>query len=713
MKVKSSKSILMKLICWAALVLLTSMTAFSQATNVSITAASNSGGSNTTYTYTLNSGPALEVGRTILISGMADAVNNGSFAITALGSGNFTVVNASGVTRTGQTGTGIEFRITSGALLTIDGTAGNAVNIKLYDSQIHSTNVQVVPTDNGSNCLAGDQIPTDAYILQGGAPTGCDPNDPYEVTDDNSISNTHQDSGQADRSGFHIETHYRMQTIVNITGASAASAGNTTYDYSLTSGPDLQANENIVITGMVPDANNGTFTISSVVSGTSFTANNGSGVADGEQHGTGTAPCNKSGSVCANPDTGFLTVTNSTSSPFTGTISLTGVSPIAGGYCPAGGMASDSSSAGLAIGASVTLALSTDSSNCGGFNQAQHLTLSNTTPSTAAFGKDDYVIAPLNSNGDTLDILPIPVPAGPLGSDTFGPFPPSCVPSCTFQSGAFGSESPIDASPLRFGAGSNFAPTKYACVPYADFSADKNPVCVELQVTPGGTLTPYLYNVTNDFSIDANSLPGGIGGPAFLGHHVVPCPDSGFDQNLFLQYIAAPIGDPLKGGGSGGGSCWVVAFDPSATAVTTGTVNSFTGFSGLLAPPSFNRVNIGSAFPLNFTFPTAGLHLCSTVNNSGSSCTGGASRPWVAFGTLSINCTTKVVSPTQTEQTAAAGGSNLQTISTTPSLTSYRFNWKTSKTSTTPPPPIPGSCVVMVAQFSSGLTVFPDYFQFK
>src|SRR5438552_13416681 len=70
----------------------------------------------------------------------------------------------------------------SGALLTIT-DSNNVVILKIYDSQIHSGHVQVVPTNIGGTCLAGDQIPTDAYVLQGGAPTGCDPNDPFEVTE--------------------------------------------------------------------------------------------------------------------------------------------------------------------------------------------------------------------------------------------------------------------------------------------------------------------------------------------------------------------------------------------------------------------------------------------------------------------------------------------------------------------------------------------------
>jgi hypothetical protein len=43
----------------------------------------------------------------ILITGMADAGNNGSFLISALGSGTLTVTNPSGVTDSGQNGKGL------------------------------------------------------------------------------------------------------------------------------------------------------------------------------------------------------------------------------------------------------------------------------------------------------------------------------------------------------------------------------------------------------------------------------------------------------------------------------------------------------------------------------------------------------------------------------------------------------------------------------
>jgi hypothetical protein len=654
---------------------------------------------------------------------------------------------------------------TSGALLSIDGTgSSSSIHLKLYDSQIHSGSVKAVPDLTGTCAFAsGDNIPTDAYVLQGGAPTGCDPNDPYEVTDDNTaLPSSHQASGlkpAAKFSGFKVETHYRSVPVVSISGViSNDGEGNTTYSYSQLRGADILAGENIAIGGfdLAGSANNGNYIISSVTPGVSFIANNPNGVPDNGQNATGVASrasaavCNTSGTICASPDSGFLTVTNDTGSDFTGTISLTGIPQ--SNTCAAASDSATFTSPALANGVAVTLGVGTpgnpalvDSSNCGGFNQAQPLPLTSNMTSAAFFGggppdvnglcaapcKDDYQFTPRNSaSGDTFSILPVPVPAGPLGSGTFGPFTYNfgCGLSCPqyFQPGQFGTESPIDTSPLRFSA-TNF-PT-LACVPYADFSAVGNPVCVELHEDCTNLTNPptnscpdagfILYTVQNDYNIDANSLPNGIGGPAFIGQHLVNCPDTGFDLNIVSSYTAPSVSfDPLKGGGQGTTSCWVAAFDPSAAAVATNsTVSTFTGFSGLLAPNSLNRVNIGSAVPLNFTFPTAGLHLCSTVNNTGSICDGGASKPWVAFGTLSINCTTKAFAPTSTEKTAAAGGSNLQNLGPITvggvATTSYRFNWKIPKTGTTPPPPTPGSCAVMVAQFSGGLVVFPDYFQYK
>jgi len=259
-----------------------------------------------------------------------------------------------------------------------------------------------------------------------------------------------------------------------------------------------------------------------------------------------------------------------------------------------------------------------------------------------------------------------------------------------------------------------------ACVPYADFSAPGNPVCVELKidcingVNACTDSSSILYTVQNDYSIDANSLPNGIGGPAFIGEHLVDCPDTTFNLNVFTSYTAPSVTlDPLKGGGSGTPSCWVVAFDPSASAVTTGNmVSTFTGFSGLFPPPTKNKVNPGASKPLNFTYktssgtPVTNLHWCTSIfNNTGGNCNGtnnnGAPKPWVAFGTLPIDCPTGVGQPTFTE-TAAAGNSNLQNFG----AGSYRFNLQTSKTATL------NTCFVVVAQFDTGIAVYPDQFKY-
>jgi YVTN family beta-propeller protein len=72
---------------------------------ISISAALQTG-SSTTYTYTLTSGPALRPGMEMVVSGMADPGNNGTFTIAAANAGTFTVVNGPGTTATSQSGTG-------------------------------------------------------------------------------------------------------------------------------------------------------------------------------------------------------------------------------------------------------------------------------------------------------------------------------------------------------------------------------------------------------------------------------------------------------------------------------------------------------------------------------------------------------------------------------------------------------------------------------
>ena len=72
---------------------------------VNITAASQTG-SSTNYAYTLISGPALRPGMEIVIAGMADPGNNGTFSVASANAGTFTVVNGAGTTAASQSGTG-------------------------------------------------------------------------------------------------------------------------------------------------------------------------------------------------------------------------------------------------------------------------------------------------------------------------------------------------------------------------------------------------------------------------------------------------------------------------------------------------------------------------------------------------------------------------------------------------------------------------------
>ena len=68
-------------------------------------------GTNTVYTYSISNGTTPQIGQSLVLTGMADTNNNGTFTITAVNaasssSGTITVVNPAGVSATGQTGSG-------------------------------------------------------------------------------------------------------------------------------------------------------------------------------------------------------------------------------------------------------------------------------------------------------------------------------------------------------------------------------------------------------------------------------------------------------------------------------------------------------------------------------------------------------------------------------------------------------------------------------
>lgn len=570
---------------------------------------------------------------------------------------------------------------TSGAMLTISGTAGGTpVNITIYDSQIHSGVVQPVPIMNSdintSNCNSSDAtFPTDAYVLQGGSWTGCDPGDAFEVTDvtgGGSNNNTHERPGKVDLSGFHIETHYVC-----------------------------------------------------------------AGSCSGGINGTG-GMCNTSGTICTSaggPDSGFLTVTNNTGSAFTGTITLQGTSPIAGGsFCPASvveggpGVASDSWTAGLAAsgaGVSVTLTLGTqgtlaapgqtDSSNCGGFNAPQTLPLNAGTTSTFPIGNDIYSISPINSaSGDTWTVLPVPVPAGPVGPVTeSSPY------------GTFGSEA------LLFPT-SPFSATNFpgqAIIPFADLSVPGNPVGMELQFTctPGNPESSdcftFLSTYQISYGIDANSFPSGVGGPHFLGEHDNSpvgypglCPTTGFNIDTLLSY-SVPPSDAITLGGSSGNSCFAATFDPAAAPVPAGTTISI--FAGFQSPvvndspgnPVLNLVKAGRVVPLKWQqslssgAPNTGLSWCQTGSSSATPAvcndtTPIVQAPWVFLSRIPMVCPNGAVDSITTDTAIDSNSSGFQNFGNG----SYQFNWQTMKTDT--------GCATVVLQFDSSLSVAPANFQF-
>ena len=87
-------------------------------TTLNITDATQAG-ANTTYSYNSLAGPALQTGQNVAITGMANSGNNGTFTITTLGSGTFTVGNASGVAANNQSGKGISGTICAPDLVAV------------------------------------------------------------------------------------------------------------------------------------------------------------------------------------------------------------------------------------------------------------------------------------------------------------------------------------------------------------------------------------------------------------------------------------------------------------------------------------------------------------------------------------------------------------------------------------------------------------------
>ena len=282
--------------------------------------------------------------------------------------------------------------------------------------------------------------------------------------------------------------------------------------------------------------------------------------------------------ICANPDTGFLFVTNNSGdgADFVGTITLSGTPVNPGlypgaGYCNTGenGVASTSIGA-LANGATATLALSTDSSNCGGWN-ADEIQPITTSGITFQFGKDSFAVTPQSINpGDTITFRPIPMPVNQF-QVTSAPVPNPTALACVSIKD-FAAAVPVGTSGVA------------VCPLFQTSCINSNP----LYRNADGSCTDaetFFWTGEFDARLDPNAgypLVGGvpeIGGVHFLGAPSVNCPQNMFSEDIVLSYTGdSPSDLPLKSGGSGL-NCFASTFDATATPIPAGvTASSFFGF---------------------------------------------------------------------------------------------------------------------------------------
>lgn len=240
--------------------------------------------------------------------------------------------------------------LTSGALLTIngtvsDGTNSTPVNVSISDKDIvAATNQPLVVPGGASTCTAADEVQTKGYVLQAAAPTGCDPGDLFEGTILDGSATLSSTSGAVAYT-FNITTHYQC----------GSNTGSCNFDAT-------KSNTN-----------------GNIISG----------------------------------DTGFLTITNGgpSNTSFVGTITLEatpGPNAALGTGCTAGQPLTDSLTftnidPPFGAGQSVVLALAGDSSGCGGFSSMTSFT---TPPQTTTQGGSNSFTDPGGSGTTQTYVFP-------------------------------------------------------------------------------------------------------------------------------------------------------------------------------------------------------------------------------------------------------------------------------------------------------------------
>jgi len=131
----------------------------------------------TTYTYTLTSGPALRRDLEVVVAGMADAGNNGTFRLLTANSGSFTVASNTGATASSQNGIGavvVEVAAATGCDISGLGVPGGVVGGVRFRvssaASADSTKIIVGKCDSGSTAII--RTSDDTPVLDMEAPLG-------------------------------------------------------------------------------------------------------------------------------------------------------------------------------------------------------------------------------------------------------------------------------------------------------------------------------------------------------------------------------------------------------------------------------------------------------------------------------------------------------------------------------------------------------------
>ena len=342
----------------------------------------------------------------------------------------------------------------------------------------------------------------------------------------------------------------------------------------------------------------------------------------------------------------------------------------------------------------MTLALSTDSSNCGGFNFDQQQPLINDPNQPAVFkaNNEDFVVKCSNCTvGDVATFRPVPVPQ----------------------------------SLFNVAAGSTVG-SGQTCVTFADFSspnpAQPHGVCPEFQThcfngdSTCGDAETFHWQGTSDFIIDQNTILNPIGGVHFLGDPGATCAASlTYSTDTALSYTGVQPGTdapPLLSGSGGGLNCFVVTYDPTAAAIPIGVTESALGgpFSPVDPPPTINFVNIPSSVPLPFFVangvggaPITSLQLCPggpTAPGSSACITAGVSTPWVYLARVPLACPNAAAAAVNTATESDSVTTVAGLVPASPPGT-YNYIWKIKKTE------MPNTCASVNIVTSSGAALIP------